>query len=179
MTDAATLTDFITGRTVPDVGAEANRQAVERLLVTAKGYAKSEIRVDAPITVMVGGEAYRSRIDLLVQVDGKPFMAVKCAAGSLGSREREIVAAARVLDETRPVPLAVVSDGKTAVVLESCSGKKRGEGLEAVPEKAAARQLADNLDLGPLDPHRLERERIVFRSYDMDNVNVVRNTDET
>ena len=33
-----TLVDYITGKTVANVGAEANRQAVERFLVQKKGY---------------------------------------------------------------------------------------------------------------------------------------------
>ena len=42
-----TVVDYITGKTKPDTGAEANRQKVERRLVEEKGYAKSEIEVDA------------------------------------------------------------------------------------------------------------------------------------
>ena len=46
-----TIIDFITGEPRPNAGAEANRQAVERLLVGAKGYEKEQIEVDASITV--------------------------------------------------------------------------------------------------------------------------------
>ena len=113
------ITDFVTGREVPNVGAEENRQAVEKLLVEDKGSLKEEIKVDGDIDITVGGEPYQSQVDLVVGVDGgtMPFMVIKCAAGSLGSREREIVAAARLLDEYQ-VPCAVVSDGKTAAVLD-------------------------------------------------------------
>ena len=33
-----TLIDFITGRETPNIGAEENRQVVERFLVEQKGY---------------------------------------------------------------------------------------------------------------------------------------------
>ena len=46
-----TISDFITGRPKANAGAEANRQAVERLLVESKGYDRQEIEVDAPITL--------------------------------------------------------------------------------------------------------------------------------
>ena len=60
-----TLTDFISGRTVPNVGAEANRQAVERFLVESKGYRRTDIRVDFEATIQVTGSPYLARVDLL------------------------------------------------------------------------------------------------------------------
>jgi hypothetical protein len=171
----ATLTDYITGRSVPDVGAEANRQAVERLLVEEKGYAPEEISVDAPISVEIEGKIYRSRVDLVVCLGPRPLMAVKCAAGSLDSRQREIVAAARLLAADRTLPLAVASDGRTAIAWDAVSGKQIGVGLDAIPARSRlAAAYASGAAPAPLDPQRLARERIVFRSYDSMNVNVRR-----
>ena len=101
------ITDYITGRKVPNVGAEANRQAVERYLVEERGFAKQDIKVSVPIHLQIGEEDYRSCVDLVAVVDGNPMMVVKCAPGSLGSREREIISAARLLDVC-PIPLAIV-----------------------------------------------------------------------
>ena len=170
------ITDFVTGREVPNVGAEENRQALEKLLVAEKGYLKEDIQVDVDIAITVAGEPYRSQVDLVVSSDGGKtrFMVIKCAAGSLGSREREIVAAARLLDEYQ-IPRAVVSDGQTAIVLDTVSGKKIGDGLEAIPSKqeAIARLKASTPEGLPKD--RREREKLIFRTYDIENVNVQRN----
>jgi len=76
------ITDFVTGEKIPDVGAEANRQTIERILVTEKGYAKEDIEVDAPLEVTIGDEPYRSSVDLVVSVHGKRYMVIKCAPGS-------------------------------------------------------------------------------------------------
>jgi len=168
------ITDFVTGEKIPDVGAEANRQTVERVLVAEKGYTKKDIEVDAPLEVTIGDEFYRSSVDLVVSVDGKRYMAIKCAPGSLGSREREIVSAAKLLDEYQ-IPVSVVSDGKTAMVLDTVSGEKIGEGLDAIPSKKALQETAKSLKLQPLAEKRLEREKLIFRSYDSMNVNVGRN----
>ena len=93
------ITDFVTGKEIPNVGAEENRQMVERFLVNEKGFSKEDIEVDVDIEMTVAGEPYRSQIDLVVSIDGGAtrFMAIKCAAASLGSREREILAASRLL----------------------------------------------------------------------------------
>ena len=64
-----TLIDFITGRETPDIGAEENRQVVERFLVEQKDYAKEDIEVDVEITLSIHGEIYRSLLDLVVTVD--------------------------------------------------------------------------------------------------------------
>jgi hypothetical protein len=169
----STIVDFVTGDTVPDIGAEANRQTVERILVNRLGYEKKDVAVDVDIEIDINGESYRSQIDLVVSVDGIRFMAVKCAAGSLGSREREILAAARLL-ESNQIPLAMVSDGKTAIVLDTATGKKIGEGLDVIPTKAQAREIIRSADFQPIAPERIEREKLIFRSYDSMNVNVRR-----
>ncbi|MEW6670865.1 MAG: type I restriction enzyme HsdR N-terminal domain-containing protein [Thermodesulfobacteriota bacterium] len=170
----ATIVDFVTGDILPNIGAEANRQAVERLLVNKLGYEKQDIAVDVDIEMNIDGQPYRSQVDLVVSVDGVRLMAVKCAAGSLGSREREILAAARLLDAYQ-LPRSMVSDGKTAIVLDTVTGKKIGEGLHMIPTKAQAREIIRPANLLPLSPDRLERERLIFRSYDSMNVNVRRN----
>lgn len=170
-TQSDMLIDFISGQPVPNVGAEANRQQVERYLVREKGYRPEEILVNAPIQVEIDGEVYRSALDLVVEIQGRPLLAFKCAAGSLGSREREIVSAARLYANI-PLALAVVSDGSTATVLDTLTGKKIGQGLNAIPNRSEALKLAEAAPLPPVASDRLRREMLVFRSYDSMNVNV-------
>ena len=169
------ITDFVTGHEIPNIGAEENRQAVAQYLVNAKGYSKDDIELDVNIDLTIAGELYHSRVDLVVRVSGEKLriMAIKCAAGSLGSREREIVAAARLL-ENYQIPSAVVSDGKTAIVLDTVSGKKTGEGMAAIPSKEAAVSMLDSYRPISLPADRLEREKLIFRTYDSENVNVLR-----
>jgi hypothetical protein len=170
------ITDFISGKEIPNVGSEENRQRVAQFLVNEKGFTKEDIEVDVDIEMTVVGEIYRSQIDLVVSIDGgsTPFMAIKCAAASLGSREREILAASRLLCENQ-LPFSVVSDGKTAIVLDTASGKKLGEGLNAIPSTDEVREKLKTLQLRPFPKEKLEREKLIFRSYDSMNVNVQRN----
>ena len=172
-TNPSVIVDFITGEQVANIGAEINRQQVERYLIEVKGYRREDVLVDAPMAVEIDGEVYRSAVDLVVQVENRPLIAVKCAAGSLGSREREIVSAARLYG-TSPLPLAVVSDGTAATVLDPTTGRKTGDGLAAIPSRSEAVILAQADPLTPIAPDRLARERLIFRSYDVMNVNVHR-----
>ena len=169
------ITDFVTGKEIPNVGAEENRQIVERFLVAEKGFSKADIEVDVDIELTVAGKPYRSQIDLVVSIDGGStrFMAIKCAAGSLGSREREILAAARLLNRYQ-IPLSMVSDGKTAILLDTVSGKKIGAGMDMVPTKAMLQDRAKQMMFVPLSAKRQKLEKIIFRSYDSMNVNIDR-----
>ena len=167
------FTDYITGQKVPNVGAEANRQAIERYLVEEKGFRKQDIQVNAPIRMQIRDQAYRSYVDLVISMDGRKLMVIKCAPGSLGSRERETIAAARLLDVNQ-IPLALVSDGKSAILLDVANGRKVGEGMAAIPSR---RELSNNfkeVTLEPITGERREREKLIFRSYDSMNVNVIR-----
>ena len=173
----STLIDFVSGKEIPNIGAEENRQVVERFLVEEKGYLKEDIAIDVDIEMLVAGDVYQSQIDLVVSVGEGPvrFMVFKCVAASLGSREREIVAAARLLDTNYQIPYAVVSDGQTAIVLDTISGKKTGEGMAAISSKNQALERLKIIELISLPKERLERERLIFRTYDNQNVNVQRN----
>jgi len=168
------VTDYITGKPVPNIGSEENRQQIERYLVENKGFDKNDIEVDAEIRLKIDGTDYRSRVDLVVSTGAKRFMAIKSAAGSLNSWEREIVSAARLLDRYQ-LPISVVSDGKTAVVIDTVSGEKIGQGMQAILSKERAQEMMATTRLLRVSEKRLRKEMLIFRSYDMMNVNVGRN----
>ncbi len=159
-----TLIDFITGRTIPNHGAEENRQAVERLLVEVKGYNREDIEVDVEMPLEVEGEYFSSTVDLTVRVNGSRYMIIKCAAGSLSSREREVIAAARLIEDYQ-VPVSVASDGESAMVWDTVSGDLIGKGLDAIPSQSAA---AAAFDLGrsvSLEDSRRRRQMLIYRTY--------------
>jgi len=168
-----TLIDFITGKTVPNIGVEEIRQEVERFLVEEKGYKKEDIGVDVDIGIEVNGEQYQSKLDLVISISGKMFMIVKCAAGSLESREREVVSAARIFGPFQ-IPYAVSSNGNNAVIYNTITGKKEAEGLQRILSRQKALLFLENQKPKKISEKRLEKEKIIFRSYDTMNVNVSR-----
>ena len=165
------ITDYVTGKSVLDIGAEANRQAVEKYLVEEKGYTRDQIIVDMELVLEISGEPYRTRLDLVVFMDNLPVMVIKCAAGSLFSREREVIYAARVAQK-QPIPIAVASDGHDAVIFDAMERKLIGQGLASIPSPEDARQILKNTKQINVTTDKREKERIIFRSYDIMNVNV-------
>ena len=176
----ATIKDYLTGKLIPDVGAESHRQAILGFLVEEKGYSPEAIWVDAPIQIDIDDKPYHAKIDLIVKAGdpSEPFMVFKCCAGSLGSREREILSAARIFGNT-PIPLAVVSDGQTAVILDTATGKTISHGLDTLPDPQEADRQMARRNPTPYPQERREREKLIFRTYDQDNVNIIRPGDNS
>jgi hypothetical protein len=100
-------------------------------------------------------------------------MVLKCVPGSMGSRQRETLAAARLLDAYQ-IPFSAVTDGKDAELLNTVTGEVIEQGMEAIPSKEEAMERTKDIKLHPLPEARLEREQIIFRSYDEMNINVQR-----
>ena len=165
------ITDYITGKAVRNVGPEASRQIFEKFLVEDKGYAKKDIRVDEKLVVQFKGEDYVSAIDLIVYCRQKAVMAITCVAGSIGSYEREILAGARLVYDYQ-IPFAISTDARDAVIMDTISGKTTGQGLDAILSKKDALKMFESFKFEPLDENRKEREMIIYRSFNLEKVNI-------
>jgi hypothetical protein len=147
-----------------DLAAEA-RKMVEYLLLEKKGYAPADVRKNVVFEVDLGTEKAHSSVDFLVSLDNRKAMVIKCAAGSLSSRERQAVAAARLLDSP-PVPIAVVADPENAEVLDVATGKVIDEGFGAIPIKENMERMLAAADVKPLSPERIEKEKRILLAFD-------------
>lgn len=145
--------------------AEAVRHIAGKMLVREKGYDASDIRGNVRFAVTLGAETVQSSVDFLVTLNKSNAMVIKCAAGSLASRERQAVAAARVLGAL-PVPVAVVMDPMSAVVLDASTGKVLGEGFDAIPKKPELEAMLSGRELKPIPADKLEREKRVLLAFD-------------
>jgi hypothetical protein len=145
--------------------AATSRRMVEYLLVEKKGYAREEVRKQVVFDVILGEETAHSSVDFLVTIEGEKAMIIKCAAGSLSSRERQAVAAARVLG-TPPIPIAVVADPETAEVLDVMTGKVLGEGFGAIPVRGQLVTMLSEKETKPLSPERIEKEKRILLAFD-------------
>lgn len=144
--------------------ASAARRGAAQMLA-AKGYAAADVKANVAFPVVLGTETAASSVDFLISLDDVPAMVIKCAAGSLSSRERQVVAAARVMG-TIPVPVAVVMDPMDAVVLDAMTGKSIGEGFVSIPTREQLAALVSGTDSKALPADKLEREKRVLLAFD-------------
>jgi hypothetical protein len=147
-----------------NLAAEA-RKMVEYLLLEKKGYRPEDVLKGAAFEVKLGEETVWSSVDFIVSVDGRKAMIIKCAAGSLDSRQRQAVAAARVI-ASPPVLVAVVADPENAVVLDVVTGKVIGEGFGAIPVKEQLLRILSETEPAPLPPERIEKEKRILLAFD-------------
>lgn len=157
--------DFVTGQPFIETDDERIRQKIERLLIEDKGYSKEDIDVDREFEIFLDGKVNRSKVDLIVKIEEKRFMVIKCARGSLVSREREVLACARILDKYQ-IPYAVVTNGEDAELLDVISGEVIGYGLETIPSKAKAIEAIKQIEFKTLAEKRIEKEKRIFLAFD-------------
>ncbi len=158
--------DFITGQTIVDTHDERARQKIARLLVEEKGYSKGDIEARREIPLTVDGNTAKATVDFVVRVNGKAFAVIIFGPGSLVTRERSTLAAARLV-ESYQVPFAVVTNGRDAEVLETRSGKVIAQGLDAIPSKEQALETIQTLTFDRASEERLEKERRILYVFDV------------
>jgi hypothetical protein len=134
--------------------------------VEEKGYSKDDIDVRRKMELTVDGNKGTSRIDFVITLVGKVFAIVIFGPGSLVTRERSTVAAARLIEDY-VVPLAVISNGKDAKVLETKFGTVIAEGLEGIPSKEEGLEKIRSLTFERLPEERLEKERRILYAFDV------------
>nr|HID58039.1 hypothetical protein [Desulfobacterales bacterium] len=159
------LVDFITGEIVDDTEDERCRQKIAKLLVEEKGYSKEDVQVNRKLELVVDGRTWVSRVDFALALEGRVFMIIRFGPGSIVSRERPVLAAARLL-EPYEIPFAVVTNGSDAQILDTSSGKVVGQGMEAIPSKGDILKVFAELRFNQISRKRLEMERRILFVFD-------------
>ncbi len=164
-----TLHDYLTGEELVDTDDERTRQDLARMMVEEKGYAKEDLEPRRCIETLFATEFVRSNITLTVSLEGKRIMVIRYAPGSLVSRERSAIAAARVMEEDYQIPLAVVTNGRDAELLDTANGKVLQTGMAAIPDCRQARELLPGLVFRErLDDTKRERELRILNAFDVE-----------
>ncbi|MDR3631562.1 MAG: type I restriction enzyme HsdR N-terminal domain-containing protein [Desulfocapsaceae bacterium] len=164
-----TLADYLTGEELTDTDDERLRQTIYRMMVEIKGYDKNELIPRAYIDTLFSRCFVRSTIDLTVTIQSLSFMIIRYGPGSLVSRERSALAAARVLHREYRIPLAVVTNGREAELLDTATGKILGNGLSSIPDREAASILLPSLAFLPKqEADKLEREKRILNAFDVE-----------
>ncbi len=163
------LRDYVTGEELTDTDDERSRQQLARMMVEEKGYAKEDLDPRRFIETFFSTRFVRSTIELTVSLEGKRFMIIRYGPGSLVTRERSAIAAARVLENEYQIPLAVVTNGQDAELLDTGTGKVLATGMEAIPDYPQARELLPTLFFRErMEGKKRERELRILNTFDVE-----------
>ena len=162
------LKDFLTGEILDDTLDERYRQKIARILVTAKGFDRRDIQTRRRLLVAAGSNKARIKIDFLVSVDGRPAMVIKFGPGSLVTRRRAVLAASRLLAHHQ-IPVAVVTNGEDAEILDGATGKVLARGLEGIPSRPEMQAMLRHNPAIPIGARRAELESRILYCYEVDD----------
>jgi len=159
------LTDYLTGLEIPFTNRDNIRQRALKFLIEEKGYLKDDIIPDREISFELEQQPVRSRVDISICLDGKTLMIWKCASGSLVTRERQIMASARLLEDYI-VPFAAITNGAELELLDASSGEVIGNGFSSVFPRSELSAMARDLALKPVNLKKTINEQRILYTYD-------------
>lgn len=162
------LVDFITGETLDDTHDERYRQKLAHLLVEKKGYLKKEIQSRFELVVAAGDRKAIIRVDYVIHLGGKTGMIIKYAPGSLVTRHRSALAASR-LAAPYQIPIAVVTNGEDADILDGKKGNLLASGLAAIPAKSELKAKVEKATFSAITAERAEKESRILYCYEVDD----------
>lgn len=164
-----TLRDALTGEELPDTDDERYRQQLARWLLADKGYRPEDLTPRLAIDTEVGGQQVRSLVELTVALGGRRLLIIRYGPGSLVTRERPAIAAARLLEPAYRIPLAVVTNSRDAELLETRTGKVLATGMDAIPDRERLAAMAAELEFEPFaDAGRRDREARILNVFDVE-----------
>jgi len=99
---------------------------------------------------------------------GKKFLIIRYGAGSLVSRERAAIAAARVLEKEYQIPYAVVTNGRDAELLDTATGEVLATGMDAIPTRIRAQEMLVGCEFrAPAQGKKREGEMRILNAFDV------------
>ncbi len=166
-----TLNDYVTGEELTDTDDEQTRQELFRMMVEKLGYEKEDLEPRCFIETLFSTQFVRSNIELAVSLKelGKKFLIIRYGAGSLVSRERSAIAAARVLEKEYQIPLAVVTNGRDAELIDTATGEILATGMDAIPSRDRAQEMLTELEFRPpAEGKKREGEMRILNAFDVE-----------
>ena len=162
------LDDLITGETIKDTHDERYRQKIAHLLVGRKGYLKSNIIPRKKLLVQADDNQAIIKIDFLINLTDRLCMIIKYGPGSLVTRHRPLLAASRLIAAYQ-IPVAVVTNGEDAEILEGASAKVLSRGLDTIPSKTELIKIAAGSKFNKIPAERAAMESRILYCFEVDD----------
>lgn len=161
------LVDFLNGEIRVDTHDERYRQKIARLLVYQKGFTKEQIESLRPLIVTAGDNRGQVKIDFCIRLAGQIGMIVKYGPGSLVTRYRPTLALTRLV-EPYQIPIAVVTNGKEAHVLDGKKGTVISQGIGSIPSAKDLLAIIQKASMNKISSERAGMEARIVYCYEID-----------
>lgn len=129
-----------------------------------RGYRLSDIEINKNYEVIVSeAEKFVTFVDILVILDGKTILAIKCTPASIDSWQRFMLAFCRVV-ESYQIPFAFITDGQEGRLIDILTGEVR-ETMD-IPSKEELIKALPSLKFIPYNEEKLPKERRILYAFD-------------
>ncbi len=156
------LEDFITGEIIADTHDERFRQKIAKLLVKSCSFDKNQIRNNVEQIIQAGNKKARLKIDFLVELHGKITMLIKYNPGSIITRRQSCIALSRIAAPYQ-VPIAVMTNGLDAEIIDPVNKEVISTGLDSIPDKKELTELMQSHSFKPVSGKIIDMaNRIVY-----------------
>ena len=162
------LTDFITGETLKETHDERDRQKIARLLVDRLGYLKEDVKPRRALVVSADDKKAVLKIDFTITLADRTCMVLKYGPGSVVTRRRAVLAVSRLIAPYQ-VPVAVITNGRDAEIINGASGKVAASGLDSIPSKTDLIRIAGSETFAPISDQQAEMESRILYCYEVDD----------
>jgi hypothetical protein len=154
-----------TSSTCETINEEVIRKKVLALLLWKKGYLVDEIEEEVPFELITDKEVFPLKVSLVIRLQGRRLMMIKCGPGSVLARERAALALARLFSEYQ-IPLTAVTNGEETTLLDTLSGETLECGSNIIPGKDQLLAQKEGLKFLPLPEKRLKLEKQILAAFE-------------
>jgi len=156
------MTNHDEGRSGTDTRNVIRSRVVEAL--EQLGYSRDQMAFQERFRLETEDGEILVPIEIMVSVDDRPALLIKCIDGHISTREQAAVALARLFPGG-PVPFAMVANETDAVVVETGSRRTVGFGFSTVPTPSEIRSRFRNGPQTVPEPGSQEREKRILATY--------------
>ncbi len=139
-----------------------------QFLLRHRGYSPQDIEANKEFLVSLDNESFNVSADLIIKVEGKRFIFLKCVANSLDSWERYSIAFCRVVD-SHQIPYALITDGKAATLLNTIDGVATEGDVRIMPHKNEAEKIISKTAFTSYPEDRKGREKRIIYAFEAIN----------
>ncbi|PXF56369.1 MAG: hypothetical protein C4B58_13785 [Deltaproteobacteria bacterium] len=157
---------YFTGKLVLDTDRERIRQKVAPFLMEELGYRISDFQVDREILLEIDGQKVLCLADLVVHIDGRFLMVIRCGPGSVVTRESGTIAVARLLEPDYIIPWAVQASLIEAALLDVRGKRAIAYGWDVIPSRSKLLEMTSEWPPPQLPEKRIPVEHQILYSYD-------------
>ena len=140
------------------------RKVIEFLL-SSKGYCTEDIEANCEFPVKLNDLNFTASADMIIKIEDKRLIFVKCATNSLDSWERFSIAFCRAVDSYQ-IPYALITNGETAKLLNTIDNSLIEGGIELIPSRDEAGQIMLETTFQSCPAERKEKEKRIIYAFE-------------